>query len=265
MGTVGFVNSLHINSAFNGVTNDNLPELLALDNILSSINKISSDTVGFSLVSTEAKALHQERLQQMIQDSKTLTTYIDQFGKIAEPSEMPSYTLLKYLTLAYSTVSLQLINSKASGMDEQSILNMIASTDDIRSQIEAVSNNLRNVENAGLQNQIGIGDDAIRTQQIELILSSIGAFMVSLVIGRHTSKYSIITPLSRLNDAASQIPSGNLDFEMKSYDRPDEIGELSTQFESMRQMPNQRTRELETSKTQLSLANVQLKEHDKVQ
>ncbi|PWU79805.1 MAG: hypothetical protein DLM72_15395 [Candidatus Nitrosopolaris wilkensis] len=63
--------------------------------------------------------MHQERLQQTIQDSKTLTTYIDQFGKIAEPdaepNEMTSYTLLKYLTWAYSTVSLQLINSKASG------------------------------------------------------------------------------------------------------------------------------------------------------
>ncbi|MFZ0894653.1 MAG: hypothetical protein WAZ77_09140 [Candidatus Nitrosopolaris sp.] len=33
----------------------------------------------------------------------------------------------------------------------------------------------------------------------------------------------------------------------------------------MRQMLNQRTRELETSNTQLSLANAQLKEHDKVQ
>jgi len=52
---------------------------------------------------------------------------------------------------------------------------------------------------------------------------------------------------------------------MKSYAQPDEIGELSTQFDSMRQMLNQRTRELETANTQLSLANVQLKEHNKVQ
>jgi hypothetical protein len=138
----------------------------------------------------------------MIQDNKTLTTYIDQFGKIAQPTEMPSYRLLKYLTLAYSTVSLQLINSKANGMDEQAILNMIRSTDNIRSQINAVSNNLRNVEKAGLQMEIGKANDAIRTQQIELIFSSIGAFMVSLVIGRHISQYSIIKPLSRLKDAA---------------------------------------------------------------
>ena len=194
-----------------------------------------------------------------------MITYIDQFGKIAQPNEMPSYRLLKYLTLAYSTVSLQLINSKANGIDEQSILNMITSTDDIHGQIDAVSNNLRNVEKAGLQNEIGKANDAIRTQQIELIFSSIGAFMVSLVIGRHISQYSIIKPLSRLKDAASQIASGNLDFEMKSYAQPDEIGELSTQFDSMRQMLNQRTRELETSNSQLSLANVQLNEHDKVQ
>ncbi len=52
---------------------------------------------------------------------------------------------------------------------------------------------------------------------------------------------------------------------MKSDAQPDEIWELSTQFDSMRQMLNQRTRELETSNSQLSLANVQLKEHDKVQ
>jgi len=178
---------------------------------------------------------------------------------------MPSYRLLKYLTLAYSTVSLQLINSKANGIDEQSILNMITSTDDIHGQIDAVSNNLRNVEKAGLQNEIGKANDAIRTQQIELIFSSIGAFMVSLVIGRHIFQYSIIKPLSRLKDAASQIASGNLDFEMKSDAQPDEIWELSTQFDSMRQMLNQRTRELETSNSQLSLANVQLNEHDKVQ
>ncbi len=194
-----------------------------------------------------------------------MITYIDQFGKIAQPNEMPSYRLLKYLTLAYSTVSLQLINSKANGIDEQSILNMITSTDDIHGQIDAVSNNLRNVEKAGLQNEIGKANDAIRTQQIELIFSSIGAFMVSLVIGRHISQYSIIKPLSRLKDAASQIASGNLDFEMKSDAQPDEIWELSTQFDSMRQMLNQRTRELETSNSQLSLANVQLNEHDKVQ
>jgi len=265
VGTVGFVNLVHINSAFNVVTNDTLPKLLVLDNIQSSINKISSDIVGFALGSSEAKALHQERLQQMIQDNKTLITYIDQFGKIAQPNEMPSYRLLKYLTLAYSTVSLQLINSKANGIDEQSILNMITSTDDIHGQIDAVSNNLRNVEKAGLQNEIGKANDAIRTQQIELIFSSIGAFMVSLVIGRHISQYSIIKPLSRLKDAASQIASGNLDFEMKSDAQPDEIWELSTQFDSMRQMLNQRTRELETSNSQLSLANVQLNEHDKVQ
>jgi HAMP domain-containing protein len=234
------------------VTKDTLPKLLVLDNIQSSINKISSDIVGFALGSSEAKALHQERLQQMIQDNKTLTTYIDQFGNRTQPNDMPSYRL----TLAYSTVSLQLINSKANGIDEQSILNMITSTDDICSQIDAVSSNLRNVEKAGLQNELGKANDAIRTQQIELIFSSIGAFMVSLVIGRHISQHSIIRPISRLRNAESQIASGNLDFKMKSYAQPDEIGELSTQFESMTQMLNQRTRELETYITQVPLANV---------
>jgi signal transduction histidine kinase len=265
VGIVGFLNSLHINSALNLVTNDTLPDLLVLDNIQSSINKISSDIVGFALLSSGAKELHQERLEQLIQDNKTLTTSIDHFGKEAKPNELPTYRLLKSLTLAYSTVSLQLINSKANGTHEQSILNMIRSIDHMRSQIDAVSNKIMNVEKAELLKQINKANDAIRTQQIGLIFSSIAAFIVSLVIGRHISQYSIIRPLSRLKDAALLIASGNLDFDMKSYSQPDEIGELSTQFDSMRQMLNQRTRELETSNTQLSLANVQLREHDKMQ
>ena len=105
VGTIGFVNSLHINSALNVVTNNTLPELLVLDNIQSSVNKISSDIVGFSLV------------------------------------------------------------------------------------------------------------------------------LVSL--GDIISQYSIIKLLSRLKDAASQITSGNLDFEMKSYTQSDEIGELSIQFDRL--------------------------------
>jgi signal transduction histidine kinase len=264
VGTIGFVNSLHVNSAFHVVTNDTLPNLLALSDIQSSINKVSSYIVGFALVSPGAKSLHQERLQQMINDDKILTTYTDQFGKLIQPDEMQSYKLLKYLTAAYVTASLQLINSKANGMDEQSILNMIRSTDRMSAQISVIIDNIMNVEKSGLQNQIARADDAIRIQQIELILSSIGVFMLSLFIGRRMS-YSIIKPLSTLKDAASQIAHGNLDFEMKCYAQFDEIGELSTQFDRMRQALNQRTRELQTSNTQLSLANAKLKEHDKVQ
>ena len=68
VGAVGFVNSLYINAAFNVVTNDTLPDLLVLGKIQSSINKISSDIVGFALVGSEAKALHQKRLGSLLKD-----------------------------------------------------------------------------------------------------------------------------------------------------------------------------------------------------
>ena len=53
--------------------------------------------------------------------------------------------------------------------------------------------------------------------------------------------------------------------EMESSVRTDEIGELSMQFGNMRQILNQRTRQLESSNKQLSLAYEQLKAHDKIQ
>ena len=148
----------------------------------------------------------------MIHDNKTLTSYVDQFGKLVQPDEMPSYTLLKYpdsgLFYGFSAVT--------QSQSEWHGRTVTSTDDDIRSQIDAVTNNMMSVEKTGLQNQIGRANEAIRTQQIELIFSSIGAFMVSLVVGRHISQYSIIKPLSTLKDAASQIASGNLDFEMKA-------------------------------------------------
>ena len=62
---------------FDAVTDESLPELSVLRNIQSSVNKISSDIVGFALASPMTKPLHQERIQQMMQDNKTLTMLVD--------------------------------------------------------------------------------------------------------------------------------------------------------------------------------------------
>ena len=62
VGVVGILNSLHIKAAFDVAANRSLPELLVLRNIQSSVNKISSDVVGFALISPETKLLHQEKM-----------------------------------------------------------------------------------------------------------------------------------------------------------------------------------------------------------
>ena len=132
VGVVGVVNSLHIYNSLNIITNNPLPQLLVSNKIQSSVNKISSDIVGFALVSPVTKQLHQERVQQLMQDSNMLARLVDQLGKIvvADPKEKTeSNPVLKHLTSEYSTVSLQLINSKYNGMNEQSILSMISSAD----------------------------------------------------------------------------------------------------------------------------------------
>lgn len=267
VGTVGFVNSLHIDTAFDIATNQTLPELLVIGNIQSSINKMSSDIVGFALQSPEARILHQERLYQMLQDNKTLNTLVNEFGKSADPSEKPSYNLVKSLTLAYSRASLKLITSKLNGMSDQSILTLISTVDNLRSQINFVSSQILNTKEAALRNQIEKANDAVVTQQLELIIASIIAFTISLLIGRHISQFAIIKPLRNLKNATSRIASGDFDFdfEMKRFNPSDEIGELSVQFNTMKQILNQKTKQLETSNKQLLLANEHLKEHDKVQ
>ena len=267
VGTVGFVNSLHIDTAFDTATNKTLPELLVIGNIQSSIKKMSSDIVGFALQSPEARILHQERLHQMMQDNKTMNSLVNQLGKSTDPSEKPSYDLIKSQTSAFSRASFKLINSKLNGMSDQSILILIRSVDDIRSQIDTVSSQILSMKEAALRNQIEKADDAIVTQQVELIIASIVAFTISLLIGRHISQFAIIKPLLNLKNAASKIASGDFDFdfEIKRFNPSDEIGELSIQFDTMKQILNQKTKQLETSNRQLLLANEHLKEHDKVQ
>jgi signal transduction histidine kinase len=91
---------------------------------------------------------------------------------------------------------------------------------------------------------------------------------MSLIIGRYISLNSIIKPLSRLKQTTIQVANGNFDdVEQKSNiaRNNDEVGELLIQFDDMRKMLNQRTRELESSNKQLSLVNEQLKVNDRMQ
>jgi phosphoglycerate-specific signal transduction histidine kinase len=157
VGVVGIVNSLHVYTSLNFVTNQSLPELLVSNKIQSSINKISSDIVDFAVVGTMTNQLHQERLQQMIYDSKMLTALVNQLDKIlsAKPKEKAEISpILRNLTSQYSTVSLQLINSKYNRMDEQSTLNLISSADNLRSKIDNMINERINLEDAEIQNEI---------------------------------------------------------------------------------------------------------------
>jgi hypothetical protein len=165
VGVVGIVNSLHVYTALNLVANNTLPELLTSNKIQSSVNKISSDIVGFAIISPATKHLHQEKLQQIIQDSNMLTALVDKLYRVAPPgsknSAEPPYSELKHLASEYSASSLQLINSKYDGMDEQSILSLISSSDNIRNKIDDSINKRINMRNTEMQNEIAKANDSI--------------------------------------------------------------------------------------------------------
>jgi signal transduction histidine kinase len=267
VGIVGVINSLHVNSALNSIASDPLPELLLAYNIQTAVNRISSDIVGFAIVSPMTTQLHQEKLQQIIRDLKSLTSLVDRLGKASDlKEEAESDSALNDLASRYSTVSLQLINSKYNGIDEKSILNLISSADNLRDKIDTIINERIRIENTEIKSENAKASNSIRIQQEEILFSSIGAFLMSLIIGRHISLNSIIKPLTILKQSTIQVAQGNFGFvEQKDTSQADEIGELSIQFDTMRQALNQRTRELEASNKQLSLANEQLKVHDRMQ
>ncbi len=93
---------------------------------------------------------------------------------------------------------------------------------------------------------------------------SIIVIIVGLFISRSISK-----PISELKNAANEISKGNFNVDIRGTSRNDEIAELSSQFNVMKQsivsankdlnrLVKERTRELE-------IANEQLKVHDKMQ
>jgi methyl-accepting chemotaxis protein len=176
-----------------------------------------------------------------------MARWVDQLDKMVAADHREKTELdpmLKHLTSEYSTVSLQLINSKYNGMNEQSILNLISSADNLRDKIDMVINKRINMENTEIQNEITKAGNSVHAQQAEIIIASIAACTASIAIGRHISLNSIIKPLLKLKQATVQIAHGDFGFtELKSFAR-DEIGELSVQFENMRQTLNQRTKDL---------------------
>jgi Four helix bundle sensory module for signal transduction len=213
VGIVGVINSLHVNSALNSVASDPLPELLLAYNIQTAVNRISSDIVGFAIVSPMTTQLHQEKLQQIIRDLKSLTSLVDRLEKASDlKEEAESDSALNDLASRYSTVSLQLINSKYNGIDEKSILNLISSADNLRDKIDTIINERIRIENTEIKSENAKASNSIRIQQEEILFSSIGAFLMSLIIGRHISLNSIIKPLTILKQSTIQVAQGNFGF-----------------------------------------------------
>src|SRR5919206_4044723 len=73
VGIIGIVNSLRVNTALNSVASDPLPELLLAYNIQTAVNRISSDVVGFAMISPMTTQLHQEQLKHMLPNDEIVS------------------------------------------------------------------------------------------------------------------------------------------------------------------------------------------------
>jgi signal transduction histidine kinase len=93
---------------------------------------------------------------------------------------------------------------------------------------------------------------------------SIIVIIVGLFISRSISK-----PILKLKDAANEISKGNFNVDIKEISRNDEIAELSSQFNTMKQSivsANENLNRLVKDRTrELEIANEQLKNQEKMQ
>jgi methyl-accepting chemotaxis protein len=90
---------------------------------------------------------------------------------------------------------------------------------------------------------------------ITVIVLGFSIFAIYILVDRTISR-----PLNKLKHAASDIAKGNLDFVIPSTSTVDEIRDLSSQFEVMRNRVKTQTQELVTKDRELETTNEQLKE-----
>ena len=111
-------------------------------------------------------------------------------------------------------------------------------------------------------------NDIVNNLIITLIMIGGIVSIIVIIVGLFISS-SISKPIIKLKDAANEISKGNFNVDIGETSRNDEIAELSSQFNIMKQsivsankhlnrLVKERTRELE-------IANEQLKVHDKMQ
>jgi signal transduction histidine kinase len=93
---------------------------------------------------------------------------------------------------------------------------------------------------------------------ITVIVLAISTFAIYILVDR-----TISIPLIKLKHAATEIANGNLDFVITPTSTVDEIRNLSSQFEVMRDRVRTRTQELVTKDKELETANEQLKEKER--
>ncbi|NQZ08814.1 MAG: HAMP domain-containing protein [Algicola sp.] len=265
---VGFVGSMttpQVKLAFDRLTTQSIPIIVAIDDIRFAGMLLVSSTSEYGFITAENAAASldkqaddaqqedgEEEEQQAIAAGVLLNDAIKRYqGFVLNffPDEKILLTRLKAATQQLLLTSDKLIKLKKQGISGRQVIELKEHFEDNEKLfLKNVENSLAQVHEERKQREAQV-NDAITTGNSILWGASGLAILLALIIGNAVSR-AISIPIDNLKEAAKQVGEGELDTKIE-VSNADEIGELALSFNKMVEDLNESQSKLANTQSQL--------------
>lgn len=263
VGYIGLHSAKQISSIYDKIGEEMAPELVALGEIKSSLNKMEMEAMGASLVMSELKAGNNTTggIEHLQDAKKTIAKWKTKYAKIATDAEGKIFLeqVHQHSENLFSA-AMAMIDAKKDGKAGQHII-------DLKNKIEIEEEALNKLIAKATARVTAEFDksnkdaDAITEHAMtEIVAIGLGAIILA-VGGGYAIARTISKPIAKLKEATIEIAKGDWN-KRADVTTKDEVGTLAESFNHMTDELQKRDEELQTMNEELRSANEELETYN---
>jgi len=255
-GVIGYIGYIGVNDVFtifDEIADDTAPELILLGEIESLSHELQLEAISYVLLiqSSATDDSIQEELEEFEKTNIELDEVIFELREHEEAEEEEEVEEMEFLeqvtvlkTRLY-VISLALMEEANKNASSQIITVMKEDLEQVEEELHEVIKIRIDLEKEELERQDTIGDELASNTSNFIIIVSIVGIIFATSLGIFISK-TILTPISKLRDAAEAVDEGNLEVNINPQG-DNETKDLIKSFNSMTK-GLKKARELEAEK-----------------
>ncbi|MCA0454087.1 MAG: HAMP domain-containing protein [Chloroflexi bacterium] len=249
VGIIGIITANQIIEADKIIISSTTPTLNALAQIESQGSKLAQSANQFALfglIADDDEVEHQAvEEEQFAQDKAELFNWLDQLKAITNEPE--TYQEVEAITTAYLAGIQNLIDTAKSEANVEELHEVTEAIEETEIEFNTVMSAAIAEENAEFQQNIIATDDAARAAIMTNVVSMIVVMGMASLLGWLIAQ-RIVKPIIHLHEVSLRMTNG--DYSQRSqFERKDELGQLSTAFNTMASAIQERNLALSASNT----------------
>ncbi|WP_411679277.1 methyl-accepting chemotaxis protein [Clostridium thailandense] len=233
---VGFVGMNNIMKVDKNHTNIYTQNVNATDYLNSAELSYQNTRVAmreFVLDYIDNKELTQKEIEQIKTLNSSINVYINKYEKLMQNEQTKNeLESLNQILDQYSKICDEAITLTINGKKSEATKIIMTTGKDIAEKIANKFDNIRKINIDQGNKELNLNSEYSKNIKNSLLIIVILGILLSLILGIIISNI-ISKPISILAKQAEKIAKGNIDIEINTKDRKDEIGDLSYAFRNM--------------------------------